>query len=231
MCNRGLASGYLHGLDVGASVFVASQVSPFVLPSSMDAPVIMVGAGTGIAPFVGFLQERLHVRKQEKAIASEDSAVGRHGLGQLFVGCRSKVEVLYEGLCREALECGALTTYSASMSREPSVEKQYVTDGVREQKALIWEALQRPNCHYYVCGDGSMADSAYEALLHCIEVGGKTSRARAVLFMDSMRAQQRYHLDVWGVFTHFQSSKRGTKKKCQNMAKMWLQITQAHDEE
>jgi len=212
---HGLASGYLHSLEAGSPVWVSAQSSSFCLPESLDAPVIMVGAGTGVAPFVGFVQERLHLgRSAEKC-----------GEAQLFFGSRCKGEALHRGLFRGALDAKALTAYDVSLSREPGVERSYVTDGLRRAAKGVWQLLQRPDCHYYVCGDGKMAVGAYEALISAIAQGGEMSRAKAVAFMDNMRAQGRYHLDVWGLINHGGSQGR-RRSRIQNNSQVWLKMMQ-----
>jgi len=217
--NRGLASGYLHSLEVGSSVWVSTtHCSSFGLPDSLEAPVIMVGTGTGVAPFVGFLQERMHL----------GCSARNCGKAQLFSGSRCKGEMLHAKLFREALAANALTTFDVSLSREPGEERRHVTDGLCSAAHVVWELLQRPDCHYYVCGDGRMADTAYHALLSAIVQGGQMSRAKAKAFMDGMRAQGRYHLDVWGVITHGKAS--GHRRKSHNKAQAWLKMIQDKSE-
>ncbi|CAK0842487.1 unnamed protein product [Prorocentrum cordatum] len=210
---RGLASGYLHSLQVGSPVWVSALASSFDLPESPEAPMIMVGAGTGVAPFAGFVRERIH--------HAQKGAAGQCGKAQLFAGHRCSAETLHAGLFKEALDASALTTYDVSLSREPGVEKRLVTDGLRQSAQEVWELIQRPDCHYYVCGDRRMADDAHQALVLAIARGGNMSRARAVAFMDGMRASGRYHLDVWGVV-----KQGGKRRSLQNWSKPWLKIMQ-----
>eukprot|EP00931_Biecheleriopsis_adriatica_P101983 TRINITY_DN77025_c0_g1_i1.p1 TRINITY_DN77025_c0_g1~~TRINITY_DN77025_c0_g1_i1.p1 ORF type:complete len:1413 (+),score=223.84 TRINITY_DN77025_c0_g1_i1:44-4282(+) len=215
---HGLASGYLHSLDAGSSVLVSTHSSHFCLAESLEAPMIMVGCGTGVAPFVGFAQERMR-----SGCSAKES--GKSGKAQLFFGARCEKEVLHKELFEAALDAGALTAYDVSLSRELGQPKRHVTDGLINAAETVWELLQRPDCHYYACGDGAMADSAYNALISVIIKRGKMSRTKAMAFMDNMRTQGRYHLDVWGVITHTMSSVQPTRLR-QNKALAWLKMIQ-----
>jgi sulfite reductase alpha subunit-like flavoprotein len=162
----------------------------------------MVGTGTGIAPFLAFLQELKHRVEEKKEML---------GKAVLVVGCRNRGEWIGEAVCRSASDTGVLTLLSVAMSREggssgsasmvgsPSSPYCYVTDALRGESAMLWEILQQPGCNFYCCGDGRMAGDAYEALLAAIMKGSSISRARAVSFVDTMRIEGRYHLDIWGV--------------------------------
>lgn len=86
----------------------------------------------------------------------------------------------------------------------------------------MWELLSDPRCHYYVCGDGKMADGAYEALLKLIQKHGHMSRVAAVMTIDKMRVDKRYHLYVWGLVLHYQSAKNDALLATQQAAKQWM---------
>jgi len=215
--NRGLASAYLHSLSAGNPVWISCQSSSFSPPRSLGAPVVMVGAGTGVAPFVGFAQERKHL------VAGSASVV--LGPAQLFTGCRLQGEQICAALFEEALQVGALGRYSTSFSREPNTERKHVTDALRDAAEEVWEALRHPSCQYYFCGDGRIADSVWDALVECIMRGAGTSRAKAVAELDRMRAEGRYHLDVWGEIAHGNGMRR-LQRRQSTMAKRWLKAVQ-----
>lgn len=206
----GLASGYLHSLEVGSSVWIAVAKSSFAPPESLTTPMIMVAAGTGAAPFAGFVRQRMHLGAE------------KCGKAMLFCGHRTNADILLEPLFQGALDASALTAYSVALSREQGREGR-LTMQIRDSAAAVWDLLRRPDCEYYMCGDGSVADGAYEALLQAIIVEGSMSRARAVAFMDAMRAQGRYHLDIWGRITHGQRV-IGTTRVQRNRSS-WLAIT------
>mmetsp|Transcript_30061 Transcript_30061/g.69929 ORF Transcript_30061/g.69929 Transcript_30061/m.69929 type:complete len:182 (+) Transcript_30061:385-930(+) len=179
----------------------------------------MVAVGTGVAPFVAFAQER-------KAL----EAVARMGPAMLFTGCRRKGERICTEVFEDALKTGILKSYSTALSREAGVPKQHVTDVVRLAAQEVWEMLKQPKCHYYFCGEGHMSDSAYEALLASLMQGGSISRAKSVAVLNQMRAEGRYHLDVWGVVNHGNAA-RELRQRQSNLAKKWLASIRDEDEE
>ncbi|KAK9824028.1 hypothetical protein WJX72_007096 [[Myrmecia] bisecta] len=174
-------------LQVGDLVPVYMHKNPdFRLPSDPATPIIMVGPGTGLAPFRSFMQERI--------IASQASGTS-YGESVLFFGCRRRDQDFLYG---EQLECwaaqGKLTLFTA-FSREQG-HKVYVQDQIRQQRGLVWRLLEE-GAHFYVCGDAAhMAGSVETALLDII-AERKGSAAAANAYLDALRAQQRYQRDVW----------------------------------
>jgi sulfite reductase (NADPH) flavoprotein alpha-component len=155
----------------------------FRLPSDADAPMIMIGPGTGIAPFRGFLHER--------------RAVGSKGKNWLFFGERSaETDFLY----REELESmqadGHLTRLDTAFSRDQE-SKVYVQDRMVEQSAQFWSWLQ-DGASVYVCGDASrMAKDVHAALQTIVEKQGNMSSSAAEEYVQSLKEQHRYHRDVY----------------------------------
>merc|ERR1712037_536300 len=98
-------------------------------------------------------------------------------------------------------------------------------DALRADAQRVWEALQNPECHYYFCGDGRAADSAYEALVSAAVAGSGMSRVKAMSAIDKMRREGRYHLDVWGPVSHGAAREVKQRKKS-NLAKKWLKAAQ-----
>jgi sulfite reductase alpha subunit-like flavoprotein len=216
--HQGLASGGLHRLRQGCPVWVSTRDSSFRLPDSTEAPLIMAGAGTGVAPFLAFVQERAHLLGE----ASLPGGPAR-GAGQalLFTGFRRREEAVSPEVFEDALAESALTSYSVSLTRDPQVERRTLMDAMRTDAHGVWEALQHPECHYYFCGYGSTADSAYEALVSAAVVSSGMSRVKAINAIDKMRREGRYHLDVWGAVSHGAARVVKQQKKS-NLAKKWL---------
>jgi sulfite reductase (NADPH) flavoprotein alpha-component len=154
----------------------------FRLPKS-DTPIIMIGPGTGIAPFRGFLHER-------RALAAK-------GRNWLFFGERSaKTDFLY----REELETmradGHLTRLDTAFSRDQK-DKVYVQDRMIEQGSMFWTWLQ-DGASVYVCGDASrMAKDVHVALHSIVEKQGAMSSQAAEEYIQTMRDEHRYHRDVY----------------------------------
>jgi sulfite reductase (NADPH) flavoprotein alpha-component len=154
----------------------------FRLPKA-DAPIIMIGPGTGIAPFRAFLHER--------------RALGAKGKNWLFFGERSeKTDFLY----REELETmradGHLTRLDTAFSRDQA-DKVYVQDRMMEQASQFWNWLQ-DGANVFVCGDASrMAKDVHAALHAIVEKHGGMSSHAAEEYVHGMKEDHRYHRDVY----------------------------------
>uniref|UniRef100_A0A7S4QGU7 NADPH--hemoprotein reductase n=1 Tax=Alexandrium monilatum TaxID=311494 RepID=A0A7S4QGU7_9DINO len=188
--HRGLASSYLGDLEVGGMVpgFVRKLAGDFHMPDDPAAPVIMVGPGTGVAPMMGFLQEREHLLRSGQAL----------GPAMLFFGCRRRDEdYLYEEELDQALKSGALSDLHVACSRE-GPQKVYVQDLIWEHRAAVWKLLQQPSARVYVCGDArAMAPDVRKAFQRVAENCGGRSGSRASNMVAAMIESGRYLEDVW----------------------------------
>jgi len=188
--HRGLASTLLGRLAPGHKLpgCVRQLTGGFHLPEDPLAPVIMVGPGTGVAPMMGFLQERAHLLKQGKKL----------GPAVLFFGCRrSDEDYLYREELAGHLQSGALSELHTAFSRA-GLQKVYVQDVIFEQRAQVWKLLQRPNATIYVCGDArAMAPDVRKAFKRVAEDCGGKSEAKADSMVAAMVESGRYLEDVW----------------------------------
>jgi sulfite reductase (NADPH) flavoprotein alpha-component len=155
----------------------------FKLPANPDAPIIMIGPGTGIAPFRGFLYER--------------RALGHKGKNWLFFGERSSAT---DYLYREELESmhadGHLTRLDTAFSRDNG-HKIYVQDRMMDQAPQLWNWLQ-DGASVYVCGDASqMAKDVHGALCQIAQEQGAMSTQAAEEYVGSLKEAHRYHRDVY----------------------------------
>ena len=143
----------------------------------------MIGAGTGIAPFRAFMQQR--------------DANGDAGENWLFFGNQKFTDdFLYQAEWLQYRKSGLLTRYDFAWSRQEN-EKVYVQHKLRERAQDIWEWLQR-GAHIYVCGDaGKMARDVEQALLDIVTEQGKLSSEDADEYLSELRQQQRYQRDVY----------------------------------
>ncbi len=185
MDREGVASTYLHDrmrVDGEVKIFVSKNVN-FRLPVDAERPVVMIGPGTGIAPFIAFIEER------EVSEAS--------GRNLLFFGCRhARHDFLYKPRLQQWAEDGVLELVTA-FSRD-SEEKVYVTHRIVEMGEEMWKLLHEDMAHLYVCGDGSeMAKDVHAALKSVIEEHGNRSAEEADQFLDNLAANRRYQRDVW----------------------------------
>ena len=155
----------------------------FRLPKDSDRPIIMIGPGTGIAPFRGFLHER--------------RALGASGKNWLFFGERSAAtDFLYREELESMQKDNFLTRLDLAFSRDQD-HKIYVQDKMFEQAPMFWSWLQDGAC-VYVCGDATRMAKDVDAMLHTIveQQGGLNSEA-AVDYVQNLKDQHRYHRDVY----------------------------------
>lgn len=181
----GAASGFLgERLEEEGSVRVFVEENPrFRLPENPDTPVIMIGAGTGVAPFRAFMQQRA---------ANGDS--GKNWL--IFGNQHFTQDFLYQTEWQGWAKDGLLNKYDFAWSRDQE-EKIYVQHKIREEAAELWQWLQQ-GAHIYVCGDASrMAKDVEQALLDTIAEQGGLSPDDADEYLDNLRQEGRYQRDVY----------------------------------
>ena len=182
---QGVVSSHLAGLEIeGAGVPIyLHRNGGFRLPTDPRTPIVMVGPGTGVAPFRAFLAER--------------EAVGAAGRNWLFFGDRNfESDFLYQSEWLDARKRGALTRIDAAFSRDQH-EKIYVQDRLRENGAELWSWLQ-DGAHLYLCGDAEyMAPDVHAALLEIARVHGALTDEQAVEYMAAMLSARRYQKDVY----------------------------------
>ncbi|MBN2164351.1 MAG: assimilatory sulfite reductase (NADPH) flavoprotein subunit [Pontiellaceae bacterium] len=181
----GGASGYLaHRLREGEEVLIYVESNDnFRLPENMSDPVIMIGPGTGVAPFRAFLQER--------------AATEASGDNWLFFGNPYFTEdFLYQTEWQEYLQDGILTRIDLAFSRDQK-EKIYVQHRIAEQADELWSWIRR-GAHIYVCGDESrMAHDVHQALLDVVTSRGGLSPEEAEAFLVQLHKDGRYQRDVY----------------------------------
>lgn len=181
----GVASGHLgERAHVGAilPIFLHSNQN-FRLPEDSSAPAIMIGPGTGIAPFRAFLEER--------------RAKGHFGKNWLIFGDQHRAsDFLYEDLWSELQRDGTLTRLDTAFSRDQA-NKIYVQDRIRENAGELYAWLQR-GAYFYVCGDAlRMAKDVEQALLDAIAMGSNGTLDHAAEYLATMKQQKRYRRDIY----------------------------------
>jgi len=182
---QGVASGHLGdraGEGTTMPIFLHSNAN-FRLPEDTSAPVIMIGPGTGIAPFRAFLEER--------------QATGQPGDNWLFFGeQREKMDFLYKDQLLGMHNDGLLTRLDTAFSRDQH-NKVYVQDKMQEQSAELFRWLER-GAYFYVCGDATrMAKDVETALLDVIAKGSNGTLEHAAEYLAAMKKQKRYQRDVY----------------------------------
>ena len=186
---EGVCSNHLlrHGEGSLVQAFVKDTRSAFRLPDDPATPIIMIGPGTGLAPFRGFLQERAALGAQGRRI----------GPALLFFGCRHpEQDFIYAGELRAFAERGVAQLYPC-FSRVPDRARVYVQDEVLARTDEVWKLLE-VGAVVYVCGDATrMAPDVRRAFaaIHRAKTGGTDAQAEA--WLDDLVARNRYLVDVW----------------------------------
>jgi cytochrome P450/NADPH-cytochrome P450 reductase len=185
---KGVCSNYLGGRRVGDNVHATLRETKagFRLPDDPSVPVIMIGPGTGLAPFRGFLQERAHRKAQGAKL----------GPAMLFFGCRHpEQDFLYADELKAFAAEGIAELYTA-FSRADG-PKTYVQHQVAAQKDRVWSLIEQ-GAIVYVCGDGGKMEPDVKAALVAIyrEKSGADAEAGS-RWIDDLGTRNRYVLDVW----------------------------------
>lgn len=180
----GGASGFLsQRLAEGGRVRVFVEPNEhFRLPDD-SAPVLMIGPGTGIAPFRAFLQER-----------DQRGATGQNWL--FFGNPHFTQDFLYQVELQDYLKRGVLSELDVAFSRD-GAQKVYVQHKLLQKGAKVWAYLQQ-GAFVYICGDGAhMAKDVHQALFEIVQQHGGLSAEDAETYLDDLRAAKRYQKDVY----------------------------------
>lgn len=218
---QGLCSNYLAALEPGAKVRIGVRTSAFRPPSEPDAPMLMVGPGTGVSPLIAFLQYRDAMLQQGQQMSD----------ACLYFGCRNHNDFLYQEQMQTWLNQGVLSDLEVAFSRLGD-QKLYVQNLMQQQPQAIWKFLSHPKCHYYVCGDAKMADDVFEVLMSIVKTEGGLSHVEAVEFFDKMKQEKRFFSDVWGVVLNFKQAIKEVQHDNYSKAEKWLErVHQSPDDQ
>ncbi len=180
VCSNFCAERLQPGVTV--PVFIQENDS-FRLPDDPDTPIIMIGPGTGVAPFRAFMQER-----------EEQGAAGKSWL--FFGEQHFMTDFLYQTEWKQWLESGVLTKLDVAFSRDRK-EKIYVQHRMQENSRELFRWLE-DGAVLYVCGDEKrMAKDVHETLIRIIEKEGGLSREQAEEYVANLAAENRYRRDVY----------------------------------
>jgi cytochrome P450 / NADPH-cytochrome P450 reductase len=185
---KGICSNYLAGRRAGETIHatVRETKAGFRLPDDNSVPIIMIGPGTGLAPFRGFLQERAARKAKGAAL----------GPAMLFFGCRHpNQDYLYADELK-AFAADGITELHTAFSRAET-PKTYVQNLVTAEQDRVWSLIEN-GAIIYVCGDGGKMEPDVKAALAAIYRQHKGGEADAALrWIDDLDARNRYVLDVW----------------------------------
>ncbi len=185
---RGICSNYLAGTSANSAVFVFVRrpTIPFC-PAAANTPMILIGAGTGLAPFRGFLQERAALMAKGTAVAPS----------LLFFGCRTPQDFLYEDELRDFAARGVARIHTV-FSRTPSNGRTYVQHELVARQDEVWKLIQQGAC-IFVCGSATtMAPGVRAALCDVFRTQTGRSGEDAAAWLAGLRAENRFLEDIWG---------------------------------
>lgn len=201
----GLATNYLLSADGGhhprrltysqalqsGQIYAAVRKSTFKLPTGSSAPVVMVGAGTGVAPFRAFVQERARLKSMGREV----------GTTRLFFGCRNASQdfVYADDFSNWAEILNGCFSMTTAFSRpEDKVDKRYVQDTILEDAEAVCKLLVDESAYFYICGSAAMARDVSAAIAKIVKARQGWSDEKMKEFADRQKRQKRWLQDVWG---------------------------------
>lgn len=168
--------------------------SPFRFPKDPSKPLIMIGPGTGVAPFIGFLQKRNYLKLKQPTVEL--------GKAVLFFGCRySEKDFLYKDELQTFKESGILTDLFTCFSREQISDEfhlKYVQDNVKLQKNMVLDLLFEKDGAVFICGDAKhMGRDVTNTFVELIEEYKSLSKLDAIKLLNELRQNEQFLEDVW----------------------------------
>ncbi|KAK3704717.1 NADPH-cytochrome P450 reductase [Vermiconidia calcicola] len=170
-------------------VFAHIRKSTFRLPTLPSHPIVMVAAGTGIAPFRGFLQERARLSRMGREV----------GRMILVFGCRNEQDFIYQDELLELQQAlGSSLTVVTAFSRPVNGSKTYVQDRIAEHSKELCDLLTNSDANFYICGSAAMARDVSKTLETQLQSQQNWDGEQVRGFMEKQRRTKRWHQDVWG---------------------------------
>eukprot|EP00111_Clytia_hemisphaerica_P016599 TCONS_00049205-protein len=191
--HNGVCSYYLSNLKPNDVVYCnIRKASSFYLPTDRSSPVIMIGPGTGIAPFRSFWQQALFEHTENKDSVKRDMT--------LYFGCRnSKHDDIYAKETTELVNQKILSSVRTAYSREENLPKTYVQQILHQDMEKVGETILDKQGHVYVCGDVTMASDVSKMITKILQEYAALSDEEAKQFISELRTSKRYHEDIFGV--------------------------------
>uniref|UniRef100_A0A671R3C4 Nitric oxide synthase n=1 Tax=Sinocyclocheilus anshuiensis TaxID=1608454 RepID=A0A671R3C4_9TELE len=190
--HHGVCSSWLNSLEGDAVPCFVRGAPSFRMPKDSQVPCILIGPGTGIAPFRSFWQQRLY--------DIENKGIKACPIILVF-GCRqSQIDHIYKEETIQAKNKEVFKELYTAYSREPGRPKKYVQDVLREQLSeTVYKYLREGGGHIYVCGDVTMAGDVLKTVQQIFKLHGNMSLEDAGFYISKLRDENRYHEDIFGV--------------------------------
>lgn len=171
-------------------IYAHVRKSQFKLPAIASRPVIMVGAGTGVAPFRAFLQERVALLRMGREV----------GRTLLFFGCRNQHhDFIYDEEIQEAAKAlGARFSLVTAFSRPDQGRKAYVQDRVREHADELCDLITSQDTYFYICGSANMAREVSNVIGSELSKRQQWDEEQLKVFAERQKRSKRWQQDVWG---------------------------------
>jgi cytochrome P450/NADPH-cytochrome P450 reductase len=185
---NGIASTYLHQRRIDDRVRLALTESDFHLPSDPSTPIVLIGAGTGIAPFIGFIEERAFLRQQGI----------KCGPIYLYFGCdRPDHDFLYSNLFELQNKEDFHLRAAFSKASDLNHPTQFIQDLVFEDNKLIWRLIDSCNASIYVCGHNRLGQGVDQSLQAVVSMNHHVPIDKAESFLEDLKHQRRYVRDIF----------------------------------
>ncbi|KAF9168037.1 hypothetical protein DFQ26_001740 [Actinomortierella ambigua] len=194
-------------------LFLRPAETKFNLPQDTTKPVIMIGPGTGVAPFMGFLEHRAEQRRMKKRLMTIWTGAKRQqhleevfGEMWLFFGCRHRdKDWLFRRQMLEYQEEGVLSELFIAVSREEDLSDvaedrsgKYVQDVIKKQAEKLWHLMSKKGAVIYVCGDAKgMAKGVHDELVNILVEYGGMDKMAAMMELNKWAQEKRYLRDLW----------------------------------
>ncbi|XP_029841849.2 nitric oxide synthase-like protein [Ixodes scapularis] len=205
----GVCSSFLDTLNPGEEMACFVRIAPnFHLPERKNVPVVLVGPGTGIAPYRSFWQRRYCSMQG----VYQEGQPFYEGPMTLYFGCRTSDSQLYAEEVQTMKDVGALENVFLAFSRVPGKQKHYVQDRLHEKAPELYRQLVKECGHLYVCGDVIMADGVNKAVREILRDQGKITEEKAEALMDKLREENRIHEDIFGVTLRTEEATRKSRE-------------------
>ncbi|KAI5639481.1 FAD binding domain-containing protein [Phthorimaea operculella] len=171
-------------------IYLRRNPTGFSMPGNLDTPLLLLGPGTGVAPFIGFLEERQLLKQKVPEF--------NLGLTWLFFGCRNpKLDFIYEKELNEFMRDGTLSKFNTAFSRVENSESKYIQDALQQNGEAVTKFIKK-GAIVFVCGDlNNMASQIKEVLLQCLVKHDKKSVEDAEKYINDMQKDKRYFVDIW----------------------------------